>query len=432
MIAELDFGRLLTRVREWLTPRSDGTPDYWISLGVLVALTVVAAVFAHRVGRWLLVGMGRRFVTKTKTPWDDFLVTRGVFSRLAHALPAAVLLLAAQYVYADIPRGGFAVFLSRLGYAYLTGVGVGVAFAILDVVKDVYHSFETAHRNPIAGFVGGAKILVFIVGSILLISAILGLDPWGLVVGIGALMAVLLLIFKDAILGLVASIQILANDLVDLGDWIEIPAYGADGTVTDISLTTLKVENFDKTIVSVPTYALISGAFRNWRGMTQAGGRRVKRSVRLDMSSIRFCDEETLDGFERIELIRDYVKERRAQIAKVNREHGHDPEEVANGRRMTNVGTFRAYLRAFIQEHPKVRDDMTRIVRQLPPGSDGLPIELYLFSAETAWADYEDLQSDLFDHVLAVLPRFGLRVFQHPSGADLASLENLAAARASA
>jgi miniconductance mechanosensitive channel len=238
----------------------------------------------------------------------------------------------------------------------------------------------------------------------------------------GALTAILLLVFKDAILGLVAGIQLVSNDMVRPGDWIEMPKYGADGDVVEVSLTTVKVRNWDKTITTVPTYALISDSFKNWRGMSESGGRRIKRSISIDVDSIRHCDDAMLDRYERIERIADYVRETRARLAKSNREAGSDDAVPVNGRRMTNVGTFRKYVEAYLRELPDVHPEMTFLVRQLQPTDRGLPIEIYVFSKDQRWERYEEIQADIFDHLYASLPFFGLRAFQLPSGASLAAL----------
>jgi miniconductance mechanosensitive channel len=252
------------------------------------------------------------------------------------------------------------------------------------------------------------------------LSITLDKSPWVFLSGLGAMTAVVLLIFKDAILGLVAGIQLSANDMVRPGDWIEMSKYGADGDVMEVTLTTVKVRNWDKTITTIPTYALISDSFRNWRGMTMSGGRRIKRSVWIDVNSIRFCSPEMIEKFERIALLKEYVRSKREELEKYNREQGVDDASPVNGRRMTNVGTFRAYLVQYLRHHPQVHQQLTLLVRQLQPTEKGLPIEVYVFSSDQRWVEYEAIQADIFDHILAVLPEFGLRPFQSPSGADIA------------
>ena len=236
--------------------------------------------------------------------------------------------------------------------------------------------------------------------------------------------AVLLLVFKDAILGFVAGIQLIANQMVAKGDWIEMPKYGADGDVTEIALTTVKVQNWDKTITTIPTYALIRESFKNWRGMKEAGGRRIKRTINIDLSTIKFCDEEMLNRFSKIKHIAEYIQFKKEELAAYNTEHEIDNTNLANGRRMTNVGTFRAYTVAYLKNHPMVSQDMTFLVRHLAPTEHGLPIEVYVFCTDTVWANYEGIQADIFDHLLAVVPEFDLKVFQSPSGTDFHQLTN--------
>jgi miniconductance mechanosensitive channel len=244
--------------------------------------------------------------------------------------------------------------------------------------------------------------------------------------GLGALTAVLLLVFKDTILGFVAGIQLSANKMVAVGDWIEMPKYGADGDVIDVALTTVKVQNFDKTITTIPAYALISDSFKNWRGMFQSGGRRIKRAVHIDMQTVMFCNEEMLARFAKIQYISEYIQRKKEELEKHNAKHQVDNSNLVNGRRMTNVGTFRAYVTEYLKNHPKIHRELTFLVRQLAPGESGLPIEIYVFTNDTEWAHYEAIQADIFDHILAVLPEFDLRVFQNPSGMDFHALQNAA------
>ena len=266
------------------------------------------------------------------------------------------------------------------------------------------------------------KILLYFLATILIISIFLSKSPMYLISGIGALAAVLMLVFRDAILGFVAGIQLAANKMVAQGDWIEMPNYGADGDVLEVALTTVKVQNWDKTITTIPTYALISGSFKNWRGMQESGGRRIKRSVNIDMSSIRFCSEEMLERFERIQYISEYIESKKNELKQFNEAAEVDYASLANGRRMTNVGTFRAYVIAYLKGLPVISQDMTFLVRQLQPTENGLPMEIYVFSKDQVWANYEAIQADIFDHILAVVPEFDLRVYQNPTGNDLRNL----------
>ena len=247
-------------------------------------------------------------------------------------------------------------------------------------------------------------------------------DNTGILTGLGAMTAVLILVFKDSILGFVASMQLSMNDMVRIGDWIEMPKFGADGDVIDVTLHTVKVQNWDKTITTIPSYALISDSFKNWRGMSESGGRRIKRAVNIDVNSIRFCDEAMLHRFEKNNLLKGYLQTKQSELTEYNTKHGNDPQDLINARHLTNVGTFRAYMVEYLKNHPNIHQNMTFLVRQLPPGEHGLPIELYVFSNDQDWVNYEGIQSDIFDHLLAIAPQFGLRIFQRPSGADLEAL----------
>jgi miniconductance mechanosensitive channel len=305
----------------------------------------------------------------------------------------------------------------------MIGVVVMVIGSILSAINDIYESYPVSKTRPIKGYIQVGRVVMIIVGVILMITTLLNKSPLGILGGIGAMSAVLLLVFKDSILGLVASIQLSANNMVAIGDWVEVPNYNANGDVIEINLQSIKVRNWDKTITTIPIYALVSDSFKNWKGMMESGGRRIKRSVNIDMRSIRLCTGEMIERYRRIDALKGYLEDKLADIEAYNREHGIDTSDGApsrvNGRRITNIGTFRAYLIEYLRRNPKIRQDMTFLVRQLPPGATGLPIEIYVFSADQAWADYEGIQADIFDHVLAVVPEFGLRVFQEPSGYDL-------------
>jgi miniconductance mechanosensitive channel len=267
--------------------------------------------------------------------------------------------------------------------------------------------------------------MVYIIAGVVAVSVLTGISPWGILSGIGAMTAVLLVIFRDSLLGLVASIQISKNNLVSIGDWIEVPRYQADGDVIDITLTTIRIQNWDKTITTVPSYAIISESFKNWKGMFQAGGRRIKRSVYIDTSSVRFLDDDLYDRLYKIQILRPYLESRKKEIEEFNRMNEVDVTEPVNGRRMTNIGTFRAYLTAYLRNHPGTNKDLIMMVRQLQPTDTGLPLEIYAFSRDTSWVNYESLQSDIFDHIFATLPHFDLRVFQNPSGKDLRAMGDL-------
>ncbi|MBH5321589.1 mechanosensitive ion channel family protein [Aurantiacibacter sediminis] len=310
----------------------------------------------------------------------------------------------------------------------MASIILSVAMAIskgLDYVNEIYNRTPQARNKPIKGYIQVIKIVVYCAAAILAIAALIEQSPLLLLSGLGAMAAVLLLVFKDTILSLVASVQLSSNDMLRVGDWIEVPGMNADGDVIDIALHTVKVQNFDKTIVNIPTYRLIADSFRNWRGMSEAGGRRIKRSLPLDQNSVRFLSDEEVQGLRRFRLLNDYLSAKDAELREWNaRELAGDTNPV-NARRFTNIGTFRAYVIAYLKAHPELSTEaFTLLVRQLEPTPQGLPLQIYCFTGTTVWAEYERIQADLFDHLLAILPEFGLRLFQEPSGLDFTNLRN--------
>lgn len=294
-------------------------------------------------------------------------------------------------------------------------------FSLLDVVFNLSQKFATASQLPLKGIFQGIKLVCAIIVGILVISLLIGQSPAILISGLGAMAAVLMLVFKDPILGLVAGIQLSANDMLKLGDWLEMPKYGADGAVIDIGLTTVKVRNWDNTITTIPTWSLVSDSFKNWSGMSASGGRRIKRSLNIDTTSIHFLDEQEQQRLIQARLLKPYMDSRHQEISLWNQQNAAD-QSILNQRRMTNIGTFRAYLQEYLRNHPRIRKDMTLMVRQLAPDASGLPIEIYCFTNTVVWAEYESIQADIFDHVYAVVDEFGLRIHQSPTGNDIRSL----------
>lgn len=389
------------------------TLRYDVLWAVGIIVLCVASHFAFK--RWAM-----RFIKvalqRTRNVWDDTLVDEGVFDSVAYLAPAVI-------VYYGITRfPSITPIVQKLVIIYVAINVVLLVRKFLAAVLVIYGSFEVSKKRPIKGYVQVLTILSYIVGGIFVVSFALDRSPWGLLTGLGALTAVLLLIFRDTILSFIASIQLAFNDMVRVGDWIEMPKYGADGDVIDMALHTVKVRNWDMTIVTIPTYKLIEDSFKNWRGMSESGGRRIMRAIPLDQRSIRFLTEEELDELERIELIAPYLRERRAEIASYNEERGFDARVPVNGRRLTNIGVFREYIAAYLRNHPKVHKELTFLIRQLAPTPEGLPIQVYVFTNTTAWANYEAIQADIFDHLLASVPYFKLDLFQSPSGNDVASL----------
>jgi len=361
----------------------------------------------------------RAIIKRSTTRLDDILLQEGVFRRLLYIVPALILY---NFSYL-VPQAE--TFLQRLFAAVIALILLLSLGAFLSAVSEIYKSTVFARRLDIKSYIQVAKLLVYIFGTIVIISILSGRSPWLMLSGIGAMTAVLLLIFKDTILSFVASIQISSTDLVRVGDWIEVPAFGADGDVMDIALHTVRVQNWDKTITVIPTYKLLDSSFKNWRGMSRSGGRRIKRAIYIDVSTIRLCDEELLRRFENFQLLTEYIREKREEVTRYNQEHQVDTSQLINGRRLTNVGTFRAYVEAYLRDHPQIHQGMTLIIRQLDPGPNGLPIEIYAFTNDIRWESYEAIQADIFDHILAVVPEFDLRIFQEPTGKDFEKLSHL-------
>lgn len=387
----------------------------------IIVMTILLALLADYVVKRLIIATINRIARKSKNNWDDIFVERKVFNRLAHLAPAIIVYYALQYIF-DAPD--LVRFLGNITQAYMVVVVLLVIDAVINALHEIYRQLPVSEGRSIKGYVQVVKIVFYAAAIILVISIFSGEAPKTLIASLGAMAAVLILVFKDTILGFVASIQLSANQMVSVGDWIAMPKYNADGTVLDISINTVKVQNWDKTIATIPTYALVSESFNNWRGMEESGGRRIKRSINIDMKSIGFLNKEQLEKLRKFYLLRDYIAQKEKEIEEYNISLKLEPTEVTNGRKMTNLGTFRKYLENYLHNHPKINQDMTFLVRHLQPDEKGLPIEIYVFSKDQEWAKYEALQADIFDHILAIIPEFGLRVFQNPTGDDFRSLAN--------
>lgn len=393
---------------------------FYLSRAAAVIFVLFLAVLANFVAKRYILTALTHLISKTKSKWDDAVLRERVLNHLTHLAPALVI-----YVLTPIALEGldFIVMIIRgCLQIYMIIILMLALDSLLNTVEVIYQDFRASKEIPIKGFIQVTKLLLYFVTTILVISILLNKTPVYLLSGVGALAAVMMLVFRDSILGFVAGIQLAANRMVSVGDWIEMPKYGADGDVLEVALTTVKVQNWDKTITTIPTYALISESFKNWRGMSDSGGRRIKRSVSIDVSSIKFCDHEMLERFEKIQYISAYIEKTKTELNKFNSEMRVDMASLVNGRRMTNIGTFRAYVQAYLKNHPEINQDMTFLIRQLPPTENGLPIEIYVFSRDKEWANYEAIQADIFDHILAVVPEFDLRVHQNPTGADFRNL----------
>jgi len=386
----------------------------------LLAL-LAGAVIIDLIAKRILVRTVRAFARRSRFSWDDALVTHNVFGRLAQVVPALIVFVGVPFVL-GLPEGVTQV-LRNVAMGYMVLMLTLALTAMLSAASTIYAASPIAKGRPLKGFVQLVQIVVWIVGGVLIVATVLDRSPLLLLSGFGAMTAILLLVFKDTILSLVASVQLTAQDMVRVGDWIEMPQFGADGDVIDVQLHTVKVQNWDKTITTIPTHRLITDSFKNWRGMSQSGARRIKRSIFMDVSSIRFQTQDEVDHFKRFALLNDYVKNKEQELADYNAGLATEVDADVNRRRLTNVGTFRAYAYDYLKNHPRIDKDMTLIVRQLAPGPEGLPLEIYCFTNTTEWAAYEDIQSDIFDHLLAIVPEFGLRLYQKPAGSDLANLK---------
>jgi len=336
-------------------------------------------------------------------------------------VPALIVFVGAPFV-SGLPEGVIQL-MRNVALGYMVLMLTLSLIAMLNAANTIYAASPVAKDRPLKGFVQLMQIVVWIFGGVMIIAAVLDRSPLLLLSGFGAMTAILLLVFKDTILSLVASVQLTAQDMVRVGDWIEMPQFGADGDVVDVQLHTVKVQNWDKTITTIPTHRLITDSFKNWRGMSQTGARRIKRAIFIDASSIRFQTQDEIDHFTRFALLKGYIENKEQELSDYNKGLATDVGAEVNRRRLTNVGTFRAYAYNYLKNHPKIHNGMTLIVRQLGPGPEGLPLEIYCFTTTTEWAAYEDIQSDIFDHLLAIVPEFGLRLYQKPAGSDLANLK---------
>jgi miniconductance mechanosensitive channel len=403
--------------------------DYMISFGLSEGISlqlsniinaiiiILFGVLIYLITKNIILRILEKIILKSKAKWDDLLLKNKVFERTIHIIPAFV-------IYAIAPIfPAYQDWIQRIAYCYFVIVLVLVINKLFDAVNDIYNNFEVSRERPIKGFLQVLKIFAFTIGIIVIVAALIDRSPLLLLSGIGAATAVLLLIFQNSILGFVASIQLASNNMLKIGDWIEMPQYGADGDVLEISLHTVKIQNWDKSITTIPTYAFISESFKNWRGMQESGGRRIKRAIYIDTTSIKICDEEMLERYSKIQYIEKYIEDKKKEIMEYNNINDIDTSSIVNGRHLTNIGTFRAYVVNYLKNHPELHKDRTLMVRQLNPTEKGIPIEIYAFTKTTVWINYEAVQSDIFDHILAIVPEFDLRVFQNPTGYDFRKLQ---------
>lgn len=395
-----------------------GTLRQYITLTVLLLLTFALIYLSLFITRKVLRKMVEKFVRKTATRWDDLLVKHKFFSTLALLVAVLIVQIAVPIIFSDFPK--MLPLLEKLVAVYFLIVIIKIIVSFLKGSEAFLSESELFIEKPVASYFQLGRILLYCGAFILGLSIILGKSPLYFLGAFGAMTAVLLLVFKDTILGLVASIQISANDMIRVGDWVEMPKYNADGDVLAINLNTVKVKNWDKTITTVPTHYFITDSFKNWRGMQESGGRRIKRTLHINMATIRFVDETMREAFKKVHLIAGYISERQLEIERFNQQHEIDTTALINGRRMTNIGVFRNYIDAYLRRHPGIHQEMIILVRQMASTQFGVPVEIYCFTRSVAWVNYEAVQSDIFDHLLAAATYFGLEVFQSPSGADIA------------
>ncbi len=392
----------------------------WMQTIIGLAILGVVVLTIHLILRPFVLRLVKWLVNLSPIAWDGTLFQHHVPHRLSLLVPLIVMRVGFPMV-PGIPES-LTTFVLRLVSALMILVVVMTLDALLSAAHTLYMRTEMAATRPIKSYVQLVKLLMFLLAAVFMVARLADQSPWFFVSGLGAMMAIILLIFRDTLLSLVASVQLTNNDLVRVGDWIEMPQFGADGDVVDISLASVKVVNWDKTFTVIPTHKFLDNSFKNWRGMFELGGRRIKRSISINISTIRFLRDDEIERFSKFVLLKDYIASKVKELEEYNEPYADDPDAIVNARRLTNVGTLRAYIAAYLRNHPKIHQNMTLLVRQLALTPEGLPIEIYVFTNDTRWAYYEGIQADIFDHILAMVEVFDLEVYQRPSGRDLGAL----------
>ena len=392
--------------------------DSWIEKIIIIFILILFTFIFERLIKFFLFRKIHSIVTKTKNTWDDYLFKKKLIHHLINFFPLVFIYIGLTFVFIN-----FAIILDLLHKAFISYLIIKVTRILqilLTTFNEIYESKSISRQRPIKGYLQSLTIFIYFVSIVLILSILFNKDPSYFLTSLGALTAILLIVFKDSILGFVASVQMTVNNMVNIGDWIEFPKYGADGDVIDVTLTTVKVQNWDKTISFIPPYAFVADSFRNWRSMFESGGRRIKRSIYLDVHSVRFLDQKGFNRLKKIDILQDYLTKKKQEIDSANQRQETKTlknKEINSQRKITNIGTFRAYLKLYLKQHPLINDKMTFLVRQLQATEKGLPLEIYVFCNNTEWTHYEAIQADIFDHIFAVLPIFNLRIFQ-----DLSSL----------
>lgn len=416
------FESISNAIDNWLTQSLQLAPAlaYPLRTLIMALFALLLAYVVWRVCYWLLHKSIPKVTRRTKTIWDDALLSEGTLNALALLVPVLLLDHFAPIIFDHITD--ILPFISGTTNIFIVFSMAYIVASLLNAVNDMLRDNPDFRDKPIGSFTQLGKILTYSVAIVLTLSIIFDKSPIYLLSGIGAIAAVVLLVFKDSILGFVASVQLSANNMVHVGDWVTVPKYNADGDVLEINLTTIKVQNFDLTITTIPTYAFVADSFTNWRGMQLSHGRRIKRAVNIQISSIRFCTPEMIEAFEKVQLVKAYIAERQQEIETFNQQHDIDPSILVNGRKLTNIGVFQVYLENYLLASKDINSEMTVMVRQLAASPSGLPIEIYAFSKIKEWKAYEKVMADLFDHILASTNTFGLKIFEDPSGSDIQSV----------
>ncbi len=381
-------------------------------LNILICLSILL-IFLKLIDlliKKVVIAIFKKYASKSKNTFDDALVKNKTFSYVAHIIPLSLIIWIAPMLFVAFPKAE--TYLDILFDIMVIVLIIWIVRSVLRTFRDFLKSLDSFKDKPIDSYVQVFMIFAWLFGAILIFSSITGKSIWTFLTALGAMSAVILLIFKDTILGFVASIQVAVNDTVRIGDWITMSKYGADGDVVEINLSSVKVQNFDKTITTIPTYHLTSESFRNWRGMMDSGGRRIKRALLIKTSSISFLSQEDIVRLKKIELIKDYITSTQVEIDQYNKEHKIDKSIPINGRNLSNMGVFRFYAETYLENHPQINKEMTIMSRQLAPTAQGTPLEIYAFSNDKVWKNYEKIMGDIFDHFLSAIPYFNLEVFE--------------------
>ncbi|GMQ60371.1 mechanosensitive ion channel family protein [Vallitalea sediminicola] len=386
----------------------------WVSIAISILIIILICIIVQKITKYIILNIIHKIVNKTDNIFDEILYEKKVFHNISHIAPAIII-----YVFSESFESSEII--QSFVYAYILLIMTLTMFKILDSIQQIYRTKEFSKSRPIKGIIQVIKIIISLF-AVVFIIAIFTSDSaaWAMLSGLGGMSAIIILIFRDSILGLVAGIQLSTNNLLKIGDWIEMQQFGADGEVVDVSLTNITVENWDKTLVNIPAHKFIDESFKNWRGMTDAGGRRIKSAIYIDITSIRFLDDNLYNHLMEVDLLKDYLTTKQCDITAYNK--NCDMSNNVNGRQLTNIGSFRAYIIECLRSNPNIHNDFTLLVRQLASTDKGLPIEIYCFTNDIAWANYEGIKADIFDHLFAIITEFDLKVYQNPSGSDFLKL----------